>query len=207
MLGGGGSMQNMQVMLRNNKNLGRKNSLFKRRLSYTDIKAKLNKLAEGKVLHEMSEVELQDLRKKLVNEKRKNLIILTTLALIFTVLISYSSHQFITSFESSKNIEKEKKEEKKLKEKFNFYITDGDEWLVKEHYKNAIFQYKLAVETYPLNFEARYRLALAYTYRCQFENLDCDEAKLQVFKLNAKFPDNTDLLVLNRQLNRKLNLE
>lgn len=94
-------------------------------------------------------------------------------------------------FEDEKVSNAEKR--KMVEEEYLFFLNDGDKWLTKHHYHNAIFQYKKALELLPFEYAANYRLALAYTYRCQNKFTDCEEGKALVDKLKKQFPENGDI--------------
>ncbi|CAL2077389.1 hypothetical protein [Tenacibaculum sp. 190524A02b] len=42
--------------------------------------------------------------------------------------------------------------------KYSYFIQDGDEWLKKGHFKNAIFQYRKALEMFPNDSLAKSKL-------------------------------------------------
>lgn len=54
-----------------------------------------------------------------------------------------------------------------------FLISDGDDYMENGKWHNAIFQYKKALELFPNNYDAKYRLGYAYTYRCRNEGKEC----------------------------------
>ena len=60
----------------------------------------------------------------------------------------------------------------------------------KRKWNNAIFQYSRALEVFPNEFDAQYRLAQSYTYKCQLENKSCFKADSLVDRLIKYFPEN-----------------
>lgn len=78
-------------------------------------------------------------------------------------------------------------------ENYCFYIGDGDKWLQKRNYYNAVFQYKKAVALYPSDFEANYRLAIGYGYQCQYDFENCKTGMQLIQKLEKAFPGNQDI--------------
>lgn len=55
-------------------------------------------------------------------------------------------------------------------------ISSGDEWLEKGKYYNAIFQYKLALEVFPKDSIATFRLIDATDLNCKVHNKNCGES-------------------------------
>ncbi len=110
------------------------------------------------------------------NRKRKlqDLLIKWSLLSLITLTCSYYLYQIVRPAESLPITQSEIMEMTERDNKFLFFITDGDNWLKKEKWHNAIFQYKKALEIYPGDYEALYRLTLAYSYRCQNTAVDCD---------------------------------
>jgi len=211
MLGGGaGSILDMIIRYRNNIKMLRKKSIFKREYSFTELKNEYLKTYKGQVSYKTATKEqLAFFRQKFIKQKRMQLI--GTLATFFLVICcTYLTIIFILPLSSqndtqamtNKNIEQEKLMTKKEKdEKYLFFITDGDNWLKQNHWHNAIFQYKKALELYPNSYDANYRLALAYSYRCYFEKLNCADGKILIDKLIMSYPDSMNLFNLRDNSN------
>ena len=85
---------------------------------------------------------------------------------------------------------------------YTSYIDEGDSWIEKENWHNAIFRYKQAVDLFPKKYEANYRLILAYSYNCAYKNKDCEIGN----KLNTRFlklfPNDENLHKLDRIFNQ-----
>ena len=79
-------------------------------------------------------------------------------------------------------------QETKEDNKYLFFITDGDSWLSQRRWHNAIFQYKKALEIKPGNYDALYRLSMAYSFRCVATGVNCEEGKALVKRLQAYQP-------------------
>lgn len=101
-------------------------------------------------------------------------------------------HNFSFGFPEVKKISAEQIEINN-QEKYLFFIDDGDKWLQKRNYYNAVFQYKKALQLYPSDFDANYRLALGYSYRCQYDFEDCGTGKELIDKLEKQFPNNKEI--------------
>lgn len=83
-----------------------------------------------------------------------------------------------------------------------FLITEGDMYIEKEEWHNAIFQYTEALKLFPKEFSANYRLALAYTYSCAHKATNCEAAKYTTDKLIDKFPKNPKVHKLKEILDK-----
>lgn len=180
MYGGYGSIK---PILRNNKNLLRKKSIFKKEGSPSEKKKELKGLFKGKLSFlKKSNYELNRVKRRIrlkIKEEEKKLRIYFSLTLIALTLISIPL--LIQFRDAQKEINQRniaiKKEayNKKYLPKFNFVIQDGDQWLAKKKYKNAIYQYNKALEYFPKNSLAKEKLILAYQERCKNVNIDCDK--------------------------------
>lgn len=197
MFGGFGSINHMIVTLRNNRNLlPTKRSYFKKQ-DYGAIKNEYYKAVGGSFnIKKASPEELLAIRKKIIKKRKREVhrfTILLCIGLPLIVLGLYFTFQnYSFGFPKSQQLEqidlKNIKEEKHL-----FYLNDGDVWLKKRDWYNAIFQYKNALKLYPNEFNASYRLAIAYSYRCQYEFEDCEVGKKLIEKLEGQFPENKDI--------------
>lgn len=203
-MGGAGSIQSMNTILRNNRNLLRKKSIFKRDNSFMSARKKYLKAAKGEIdFKNISKEELRAIRKKVIKEqKTENLrawiITLVLLVPIFAFGI-YISNQLEFEKQLPNNMNQELIIEQQFEEKvddYYFYIDEGDFWIEKQHWKNAIYQYKNAVGIFPEKYEANYRLALAYSYNCKFAYKDCKKGAILVDRLLKVNPNNKDLLAL-----------
>ena len=69
---------------------------------------------------------------------------------------------------------------------------------------NAIFQYARASQIFPNEYDVQYRLALAYTYQCQYTNKECKHADSLVNRLLIHFPDKEKVKGLRGSLDNKM---
>lgn len=76
---------------------------------------------------------------------------------------------------------------------YSYFLEEGDKWIKKRHWHNAIYRYEQAVKLFPNEFEANYRLALAYSYNCKFEKKDCEEGKLLTNRLLKNYSEDKGL--------------
>jgi len=205
-MGGEGSMQAMNTILRNNRNLLRKKSMFKRDQSFFKARKEYLKAANGEIdFKKISKSELRKIREKVIKERKfENLRVwMITLAILIPIIAFgvYISNQFKIEnelhFEQEQLIIAEHQFDKK-KDNYDFFIEEGDKWIEKKNWRNAIYQYNNAVKVFPEKYEANYRLALAYTYNCKFENKDCEKGNRLVDRLLEVAPNDNDLRILKK---------
>jgi tetratricopeptide (TPR) repeat protein len=175
---GEGSMMHMIITLRNNKKLLRKKGMFKKERSFLQSdKSNYAAPSTGIPSEEVAPEQLEKIRSKVIGErKRRNLQFTIFLCVILPILgfLGYLVlHNFSFGFDTLQNYGTEQVKSKvslvKKNKTYLFYLNDGDARLKKHQYHNAIFQYKKALEVFPSEFDAQYRLALAYSYQCQYK--------------------------------------
>lgn len=212
-MGGAGHMASMNAILRNNRNLLRKVSIFKKDSSFMSARKAYLKVLGGKVdIKKLSKKELFEIREKVIKERKKESIKYWVISLLIAIpltifsynlydnFIQYQNKKLNENFVQDKELEKiliERKSQEKI-DKYYFLIADGDKWIEKQNWKNAIFQYKNAVREFPTKYEANYRLALGYSYNCKFKNLDCEKGLKLVERLLKVNPNDSDLLTLKK---------
>jgi hypothetical protein len=173
--GAAGSIQAMITSLRNNKMLLRKKEFFQR-----EERIELNraKHKEALVYPEFNEELLDEIKLTYQRKKRHNdvLILFVLLSTIFicSIFVYYKvypkQNQVSQTFINPKN--EKFTEKQKL---FIFLLEDGDYWFSQSHFKNAVFQYKIALNLYPNNREVLQRLQKSYVRACELQDLFCDE--------------------------------
>jgi len=197
-MGGEGSMANMIASLRYNKNQLRRKRLFKKERSFLNLKKEYFKAANGeKNLRNATPAELRKIREKVLAHRKHENRILFVVVFVFIFIIGILTFRYYNYYKKEsqeytwaiENVQFEKKLEKYL-----FFISDGDKWIEEKHWNNAIFQYKEALKVFPAEFDANYRLALAYSYKCKNENKNCEEGKILISKIKKQFPDNSEVL-------------
>lgn len=197
MLGGFGSINHMIVTLRNNRNLlPTKRSYFKNR-DYSTLKNEYYNAVGGAFnLKKANPEQLLAIRKKIIKKRKKEarvfLLLLCVCLPLIVLVLYFSFHNFRFGFPNVKTAQ-EISIENNDEEKYMFYLEDGDTWLQKRNYYNAVFQYKKAVALYPSDFEANYRLALGYSYQCQYDFENCDKGMKLVSILEKEFPEKKEI--------------
>lgn len=186
---GGGSIQGMITSLSNNKNLLRSKRLFKKERTFLNIKKEYLKASEGKLnLKKASKEELQQIRKKIIKERRKENMVLISIAIVITSVIFYFTINVIQqNYIDIKN--QQTLEFKKKEKEFLLLINKGDEWFEKGKWHNSIFYYEKAKEIFQKNYEINYRLVRSYSFQCESEFKNCHDAKKLLDKLFLMFPD------------------
>jgi len=200
-MGGEGSIQHMINSLRNNRNLLRKKSIFKKERTFLSTKKEYYKAAqEGEVeLKKATKEELILLREKIIKQRKIEsirswvivLIVMTPLILL-GINASYN-----TSKEEIQHLETEN--ENYLIEHINdytYYLEEGDKWIEKKNWNNATYRYEQAVKLFPDEYEANYRLALSYCYSCSYKNKNCEKGRTLTNQLLKSYPEDSKLLEL-----------
>ena len=201
---GEGSIQGMIVSLRNNRKLLRNRNPFQRRHGFEKLRKEYIKYSQGKVeSRSLSKRELQAIRKKIEEETRKDTIKMTIVACIILIVVFSLGVRLYDTFRRNQEIIAQKELTSKT-EQYLFYINDGDEWLQKRHWHNAIFQYLLAKKIFPNEYDVNYRLALAYGSKCKYENSGCAVGSELLTKLKHQFPDKEELHSLDEMFIQSL---
>ena len=206
-------MQSMNTIIRNNRNLLRKISIFKKDSSFMSGRKAYLKALQGEVdIRKLSKQELRKIREKVIKERKKESLKFWIISLLITIpliifsynlygnFVQYQNKKLNENFVQDKELEKiliERKKQEKT-DKYYFLIADGDKWIEKQNWENAIFQYKNAVREFPTKYEANYRLALGYSYNCKYSNLDCEKGSKLVERLLRVNPNDPDLLTLKK---------
>lgn len=202
MPGGGSALQMIQTIKFNK-------SLLSNRKSFGELKAYLNRRIErraGLKIKDIDPVKLKgikaQIRIELQEERRRNtivvwsLIVTGILVLLTLVSILYSGPFLETDPDELAKVEYNKyKKEKAISDaqnKFDYYITDGYEWLEKNKFHNAIYQFELAVKTRPSDYEANLGLSKALLKQCSIERVNCKEANSQLNSMVSRFGNYSD---------------
>lgn len=198
---GGGSIQGNDNSLNNNHKLLQKGSLFNKKRSLLELRREYQSAINGIADYNMaSEDDLKRIRAKIIKQRRiDNVITICIFLLIIPFVIAFSSSYFKTD-ETEGPTYAEKKSMRQDSTKYSFFSTDGDNYLKNGQWHNAIFQYKKALEIYPSNYDAQYRLAYAYTYRCRNTKVNCELANRFVQKLRSTLPERQELIELEQVL-------
>jgi tetratricopeptide (TPR) repeat protein len=194
--GGGGSIQGMYTSLKNNRMLLRTSHFYPRKKSFFNRKKEYIKAADGFVELEIAtKDELLAIRKRILRKRRIDDFITLALFLMLSSVVVYFSFGF---FKTNPNyVSPEEKHKIEINnEKYSFFISDGDTYLKKGQWHNAIFQYNKALEIFPKDYHANYRLVYASVYRCRNEKVNCDKASNSLQELIKLYPNKSELTEL-----------
>ncbi len=206
-MAGEGSIQSMITILRNNQKLLRKRNPFQRGFGFEKLRKEYRTYAQGKLdSRPLSKRERHAIREKIEAENRKHFVKMCIAAFIILIVALGLGIQLNDSFKRNEKLYAQKELESKT-EQYLFYVNDGDKWLQKRHWHNAIFQYLLAKKIFPNEYAVNYRLALAYGSYCKFEGSGCTEGHQLLTDLKLQFPNKEELHTLEKMYVSKLTNE
>jgi len=195
-------MMHMIITLRNNKKLLRRKGMFKKERSFLQSNKEDYATSNiGIASQEVAPEVLEKIRLKTIKERKRRNRKFAFLLCIIMPIIGYLGYLFLNNFSFGfahldnygSEIPKEKTSLIAKNDNYQYLLTDGDSWLRKRHYKNAIFQYKKALEIFPSEYAAHYRLALAYSYHCQYDFEGCEEGMEVVKKIEKAYPNSEEI--------------
>ena len=194
MAGAGIAITAMLNSLKNNKKLLRPKRLF------LNQRNNLLKATPGKLeVYPLSKNDLISISQKLNSESRnsKRKWRIVFFMLLIPVIIFF--HQVV---QNQIKLEDQMKRQVYQSKKIEYLelIADGDQWLQKRKWHNAIFQYEKAIEIFPNEFDIHYRLAYAYSLRCKNEFINCKDAKNELDDLLDEFPQKSELASIKKLL-------
>lgn len=195
----GGSISHMVVTLRNNRNLRRKRSYLNQPY-YSKIRREYQIAAGGSLgSKRISKEEMSLIRKKVLNKRRKDKLKIQIISIILSIAIISFGFYINNEAEKDRIIRKANLRIEQIeinKSNYLSFIKTGDNYLKQQKWDYALVSYHRAFTLFPKRFDARYRLALAYAYRCQNKRVYCDKGKKVYNQLILEFPDNKELLKL-----------
>ncbi|MET7030803.1 hypothetical protein [Sediminicola luteus] len=193
-MAGGGSIQGMIISLRNNK------KLLRPKRSFLNQRKEFLKAAKGELnLRKASKEELELFRNKIYQErKRHRKIDITIWSGIGTILLFACI--FLAKTLTDQVTVSEKNNFNTKADSYLELIEDGDQWLTKRKWHNAIFQYEKALEIFPKEYDINYRLTYALCLRCEADFTNCKEAKSKLDKLLLQYPNKSELMELRKML-------
>ena len=136
----------------------------------------------------LSQTERMQIRQKIKREQTKDTIATWLLLILLFICVGWGIIQLNPKIETSISSEEETKLEQ-YESKYLQLLRYGDAWIEDKKWNPAIEMYKQAVAMYPKAYEANYRLALAYSYKCKFQNFDCEQGAAISKYLYTLFPE------------------
>lgn len=85
-------------------------------------------------------------------------------------------------------------------EQVNYLLNSGYEWLNKNHYKNARFQFNRVLEINSKSKNAFYGLTASYIYECVLDSTSCEKAQKLLSEYNFRFGNDTSIEYLEELL-------
>ncbi|CAL2094637.1 putative TPR_REGION domain-containing protein [Tenacibaculum sp. 190524A02b] len=152
----GGKMHNLNVAISNIK------GKIKEKKLYTRDKKQFLKSSNGDLIFkkidqsELNKVNKR-IRKQVHLEQRKHRSIAFMLVFMFLLVVGHMVYEVNKTEKELISAKKEQYIQDNLP-KYSYFIQDGDEWLKKGHFKNAIFQYRKALEMFPNDSLAKSKL-------------------------------------------------
>ncbi len=191
-MGGFGSVQSMNTIMKNNRALiGKRKSMFSSKKEY--IGSFQDKDPEEFIDYKSATPELlEEIRLRLQKKKKANFRFLIFLFLLVSTPAFWLTYLlFGNNIRNENNPFTEKSElfQNSISKKIIFYIEDGDDWLNQGKFENALFQYNKALELDSTHYFIHYRISLAYSYLCRYDHLLCEEGKKQLEETLLKFPN------------------
>lgn len=178
------SVNSMLISLKNNS------MLLKRPPAFSKIKQHIQSNIDKKISlsHKvLDDKELREIRASIVadlREKNKKKVKFYTVGLCIVLSLCLFSVYWISRFNFIGS-EPEAQLIKVDSDKVMFYINDGHKWLKQKHYKNAEFQFELAIKLDPSNSAAHLGLLEALKAGCQNDSNKCMKVALQEKRIDS----------------------
>jgi hypothetical protein len=196
----GGSISQMIQTIRFNK------TLLSNRRAFGELKEHINRRIEKKAGLTIPEIDpelLKEIKRQikvdLAQERKRNntiiigLILFGTLLMLWLVFSIYTDPIMVDKYSNNYEKDKAKRELTEQEEHFNYYIADGNQWLEKNEYHNAIFQFDLAIQLKPENYSANLGMCKSLIKQCLIENVDCEKSDRVMIQFLKKFEKNMTL--------------
>lgn len=180
-MAGEGFMQHAIISLRNNRSLSRKSNFFKKEKSlFIRGKEYVEEEKDELDFKKVSKKKLQSIKEGIANQARKNRrkeLLLFTILIIPVVFLAIVFYNIQVAGERNIKVSKEKSYKLTNLDKYNYLISSGDQWLSNKKYYNAIYQYNLALDIFPKDSIASFRMLSAFDMRCQEQKRECDKVE------------------------------
>jgi len=121
-------------------------------------------------------------------QKRSFYLTIVSIVVLVPLIVFVVFQFFFNSSQKSFQAQQTKTETtENVSEQLNYLLNSGYEWLNKNHYKNARFQFKRVLEIQPDNKSANYGLLATYIYECKIDSTNCNEATLMFRNFVEKY--------------------
>lgn len=139
-------------------------------------------------------------KQKIEKEQKRNLIFLAISVVVLIPLIALAGFEFFFRESPINTLEQQTVTEDPVTEQINYLLNSGYEWLNKNHYKNARFQFNRVLEVQPNNQSANYGLAATYVYECKIDSTNCEKASKMLNEYISKNGANSSTDYLKEML-------
>lgn len=197
----GGSAQAVNDSLKFNRGqLRKRRKLFQKEWSYLTAKNNYIKASGGteqyKKLNSFQKRLIRaQIKKEQSSDRKKMILLMSVIVGIFIVSVlklEYGSDGMMNQrralYMEEQNLEKREKQ-------YLDYLVTGDNWIEDDKWDAAIILYEKALKIYPESYDAKYRLVLAYGYKCKRMKFDCHLGKNLANKLLIENPKHKNELV------------
>jgi|GEM_PF-5809123 len=192
---GGGSMQSMQTVLKNNRKLlgGRKKrGFFKRELSYAQVR-KYYKDSSIPLIDGGNRIPVdhKQIRRRLLKQRRKNGNIQIVLFMIITALLSLGMFSVLSKTKkmAKQKIQYQLAPQFVSSDGYDSFMVMGKDRLLIQNYFLAIVNYQRALQVRPNYRKAEFGLAKAYAKSCKYKKQFCIEAERFIKEMEQKYPN------------------
>jgi hypothetical protein len=195
-----GNIQQMINTLRDNKNLLSKESRFKKEWGLAAIGKNYTKKESGQLYFKSptKKERLEVRRDILVRRKGERLAMFALWLALFIFVVSATFYILSMDAPAVSPVKKRTypSDEPTPDMQYTYFIQTGDKWMGQNKWYNAAFEYKKALEVYPGNYTAKYRLATTYAYHCQTEGTNCEAFISLINGMVSSYPDKKELFEL-----------
>ena len=196
-----GSAQGANTSLRYNRGqLGKRPNMFKKDWSYKNAKNNYINASGGteqykKLNNFQKKLIRAQIRKEQSSDRKKMILLMSVIVGIFIVSLLKLIYGPDNNNTEIRALNKEKQKPDLKEEQYLEYLVSGDNWIEDDKWDAAIILYEKALKIYPGSYDAKYRLVLAYSYKCERMKFDCDLGKTLTRKLLIDNPKHKNELV------------
>ncbi|QIE60710.1 hypothetical protein G5B37_14430 [Rasiella rasia] len=190
--------------LRSNKSLLRRKGMYDKERRFLNTKKDALAFQQGKIeVEKVTEAQLIQIRKKITKQRQKELLLTAIIAVVLVAIVVFFGVKFANS-EAKVKTDLKIEQETEAYNQYLYFIVDGDSWFEKRKWHNAMFQYRKALELYPNDYDAMFRLTMAISYKCEETGKDCELGSAYYKKLEAFNPTDPLLEPIALRLQRLL---
>lgn len=149
---------------------------------------------------ELERIKLK-LKRNIEKERKKSLIIVPVIIILMIPILGFIGYRFLFDTRVAQIPAFHQPSPEKIEaDQINYLLNSGFEWLQKNHYKNARFQFNRVLESEPENNLAIYGLTASYVFECKIDHSNCEEARKMLSIYISKNGENESSDYLNEML-------